>query len=412
MLYHLERVQEAVANGHTIYLPEGEKDVHAIEAEGGYATTAPGGAANWDKVDPTPLYGAKIDVIVDKDKGGQKRAQDIMTSLVGKASIDFKQAKEGKDAADHIAAGYGLNDFEPAPAPETSSQRHLKITRASDITMKATRWLWEDHMGCWIPLGALILLGGREGVGKSTVCADLVARITIGELPGDYEGTPKSVVIVSTEDDWEATIKPRLAAADANLNRVYRVNAVSPEGLEGTLSLPEDTKHLEELIREHDVALVILDPLLSVINGKLDTHKDAEIRRGLEPVVAIAHNTRCSLIGLIHVNKSTEGDLMNHLMGSRALSALPRGVLFSANYTPTERPTEGPVFEEVGKKRSEFVFGQLKNNLAAKIMQSHQYHMETEIVGYDEEAQKDIKASRIVFDKVIDAGRIRKTDLP
>jgi Cu/Ag efflux pump CusA len=47
------------------------------------------------------------------------------------------------------------------------------------------------------------------------------------------------------------------------------------------------------------------------------------------------------------------------------------------------------------------VFGQIKNNLAPKIMISLQYHMETVIVGYDEEAQKDIKASKIVTDDVI-----------
>jgi hypothetical protein len=35
-----------------------------------------------------------------------------------------------------------------------------------------------------------------------------------GELPGDFYGTPKGVIIVSTEDDWSATIKPRLVAAE------------------------------------------------------------------------------------------------------------------------------------------------------------------------------------------------------
>ena len=218
-----------------------------------------------------------------------------------------------------------------------------------------------------------------------------------GELPGDFYGTPKGVIIVSTEDDWSATIKPRLVAAGADLDRVFQVKAVEPGGFEGTLSLPEDMKRLEELIRDHDVALIILDPLLTMVNAKLDTHKDAEVRIALEPVVAMAHAAKASLVGLVHVNKSNEGDLLNQIMASRALTSVPRGFLFCAYYKPIEMldPNDGedPYFAELHPGRQEFLFGQIKNNLAAKVMVSHRYHMETVTVGYDAEAQKDIKAS-------------------
>ena len=43
-------------------------------------------------------------------------------------------------------------------------------------------------------------------------------------------------------------------AAGADLDRVFQVKSVEPDGLEGTLSLPEGMKRLEDLIREHDVA--------------------------------------------------------------------------------------------------------------------------------------------------------------
>jgi hypothetical protein len=57
VLYGLEEVKAAVAASDPIYLCEGEKDCHAIEALGAVATTAPMGAANFDKVDVSPLYG-------------------------------------------------------------------------------------------------------------------------------------------------------------------------------------------------------------------------------------------------------------------------------------------------------------------------------------------------------------------
>jgi hypothetical protein len=47
------------------------------------------------------------------------------------------------------------------------------------------------------------------------------------------------------------------------------------------------------------------------------------------------------------------------------------------------------------------LLGQIKNNLTAKVMITHRYHMETEIVGYDTEAQKDIKASKVFIHGLI-----------
>jgi hypothetical protein len=43
------------------------------------------------------------------------------------------------------------------------------------------------------------------------------------------------------------------------------------------------------------------------------------------------------------------------------------------------------------------VFGQIKNNLQAKVMESIEYHMDGQTVGYDEEAQKDIEGSHMVI---------------
>ena len=44
------------------------------------------------------------------------------------------------------------------------------------------------------------------------------------------------------------------------------------------------------------------------------------------------------------------------------------------------------------------MFGQIKNNLAAKVTISLRYHMDTEIVGHDDEAGKDIRASKLYID--------------
>src|SRR4029453_13062091 len=98
----------------------------------------------------------------------------------------------------------------------------------------------------------------------------------------------------------------------------------------------------------------------------------------------LAHDTGASLIGLVHVNKSTEGDLLNRIMASRAITGVPRAFLFSAKYDqPSEDQDEIPDSASGLNPRTEFVFGQIKNNLAGKEMISLRYHMGTEVVGRD-----------------------------
>jgi hypothetical protein len=50
--------------------------------------------------------------IPDRDTGGQKWANQVGQALDGKAaSLEFRQAKTGKDAADHIAAEHNIDEL-------------------------------------------------------------------------------------------------------------------------------------------------------------------------------------------------------------------------------------------------------------------------------------------------------------
>lgn len=202
--------------------------------------------------------------------------------------------------------------------------RTVRLTPASTITPIPVRWLWEDRLA----LGTFGLVGGREGIGKSLCMLTIAADMTRGRLPGVYAGQPKSVILAASEDSWEHTIVPRLMGADADLARVYRVDVITSALGTAELSVPDDLAELERLIPAHDVALVILDPLLSRLHAKLDSHKDAEVRLALEPIVVLADRTGCTVVGLIHVNKSGSTDALTSLMGSRAFAAVARSVLF------------------------------------------------------------------------------------
>jgi hypothetical protein len=218
---------------------------------------------------------------------------------------------------------------EPAEPPRAAATkppavRSLRLTAASAIAIQPVRWLWEGR----IALGSLALLGGREGIGKSTAAYTLIADVTRGRLIGAHLGQPRAVLVAATEDSWAYTIVPRLLAADADLDLVYRVEVDTSEGVETGLSLPRDLHALEASVREVQAALILLDPLMSRLDSTLDTHKDSEVRLALEPVVSIADRTGAAVLGLIHVNKSNSGDPLSLLMGSRAFAAVARAVLF------------------------------------------------------------------------------------
>jgi DNA primase len=97
-------VIEAVRNGETVYVAEGEKDVHAIEAAGGVATCNPMGAGKWRPEYGDVLKGATVIVVADKDPAGFAHAAAVRADLTGKAaSVTVVEAAEGKDAANHLA---------------------------------------------------------------------------------------------------------------------------------------------------------------------------------------------------------------------------------------------------------------------------------------------------------------------
>jgi hypothetical protein len=126
-LYHLGKVRDAVSAGRPVFVVEGEKDVHALEALGITATCSPMGAGKWDKVDPSPLYGADVRIIADQDEPGRKHARDVLASLQGKAAkaAIFRPADRCHDAADHVAADHEVKDFVPAEEPEPGSRLEI-----------------------------------------------------------------------------------------------------------------------------------------------------------------------------------------------------------------------------------------------------------------------------------------------
>jgi replicative DNA helicase len=116
-----------------VYVVEGEKDVLAIRAVGGTAVCSAMGAGKADKFDWTPLT-MDVVVVADKDEPGRDHAADIVWLLTGIArSVRVVEAKVGKDAADHIAAGLSSHEFVPIELGDAAHEEPIPLTGAVDL---------------------------------------------------------------------------------------------------------------------------------------------------------------------------------------------------------------------------------------------------------------------------------------
>jgi len=110
--YHLPDVVAAAEAGGLVLVAEGEKDCDRLRAAGYTASCNPGGAGKWRDDYNQFFAGAEVVVIADKDLPGYRHAVDVARKLEAVAkSVVVVEAREGKDAADHLAVGYGIDDF-------------------------------------------------------------------------------------------------------------------------------------------------------------------------------------------------------------------------------------------------------------------------------------------------------------
>ncbi|WP_173266530.1 toprim domain-containing protein [Streptomyces pacificus] len=116
--YRLPEILKAKTNDRVVWICEGEKDAHALVDHGLVATCNAGGAGKWTAEHAQFLEGMDVTIVADRDEPGRRHAEHVVETLIGLArSIYVVQAKAGKDAADHFAAGYKDHQFHQVGAP-------------------------------------------------------------------------------------------------------------------------------------------------------------------------------------------------------------------------------------------------------------------------------------------------------
>ncbi|MFI7429806.1 AAA family ATPase [Micromonospora sp. NPDC049836] len=190
---------------------------------------------------------------------------------------------------------------------DESSTTRAKLVRLSTVKRERIDWLWPGY----IARGKLHVIDGDPGLGKSTATADLAARITTGKpWPDGQPGcTPAGVVLLSAEDGLGDTIRPRLEAAGADLERVVALTGITTcdpetgELYERMPSLPGDIPTIRAAIHQVRAALVIIDPLMAYLGGDVNSHRDQDVRRALAPLAKMGEDTGAAIKLIRHNNK-------------------------------------------------------------------------------------------------------------
>ena len=257
--------------------------------------------------------------------------------------------------------GYkGVNDFPSAVAKtkqnETEGKKGLVTTSADQIIAERIDWLVEDCL----PLGMIGVIGGNPGLGKSQIAISLAALATTGLGSPLKNGFAPigSVIILANEDDAARTIRPRLEAAGAALNKVHIVQGIAKEGKElEPFQLDQDVALLRQCAEKlGDVRLIIIDPPNAYIGGKTDTYKDSDVRKMLAPLQTLAHDSSALVLLVVHLNKRSDGGAHQRFNGTGAWVAVSRVAYLVAEDEIDHTRHMLPVKNNLGNDKYGFIY--------------------------------------------------------
>lgn len=319
-----------------VFLTEGEHDAcratMAIQREGllAIALCASNGAGQSLAEFAALLAGREVYVTYDEDKSGREGSTARVRELTeharscARVELPFTESDreaEYKDLAhwlDHCGGTMRrLLDRAQAQRADGPISRRL-----SDVPLEAITWLWDGRL----PNGKLVILDGDPGLGKSTITLDIAARVTRGAaMPLADEGRPPAcVILLSAEDGAGDTIRPRMEAAGADLTRVFVLDGVLKSGEHEFLEVPGDVEHLRTVIEREHAKLVVIDPLVSYLGEKTDTHRDKDVRKALRALAEVARQTGCCILVVRHLNKVEGGKALYRGGGSIGIVAAAR----------------------------------------------------------------------------------------
>ena len=324
--YRIETLPESVP----VVIVEGEKCADALAGltgEVGVVSWLGGGGAVL-RTDWNALAGREVVLWPDADGPGREAMARLAKELdrIGAAEVRLIEPEEdcpsGWDVADAISKdGWGWEETQQfllqAERADRQECRRLRrvaervLVTAEGIDPDRIDWIWEPYL----PAGAVTLMAGAPGCGKSFLSTALAASLSQGLTPFHRRQTGKvRTAILSLEDDPARTIVPRLKACGADLGEIviFDWRHREADSLE-TLSMREGTQGellrvLREGVRMHGLRMVIIDTLTAFTPAGVDGHEAIAVRRMMKPLARFATDCGVGVLVICHARKRSSHD--------------------------------------------------------------------------------------------------------
>jgi hypothetical protein len=176
----------------------------------------------------------------------------------------------------------------------------------------------------YIVKGALTILDGSMGRGKSTFTCNIAAAVTTGKPPPFADEIEQGTVLfMSAEDDASRVLKPRLIIAGADTSKVrYQEEPFSLDDRGLTLLRLE--------LAANTPALVVIDPILAFMKDGADGNSAVETMHFMVHIDQLAKEFDTAILIVRHLRKSRADTPMHQGIGSISISARVRSGLILA----------------------------------------------------------------------------------
>ena len=209
--------------------------------------------------------------------------------------------------------------------------RKVDFVRVSEIPARAVDWLIPQ----WLARGKVHELVGPPGIGKGQLWSAMAAWVSRGgnhaSWPDQTSIRPGIVAILTAEDNGEDTVRPRLEAAGASLERILFISSMREFGRRFQLTFDDaDMESLEAMARSvSGIDLLVIDPAGQAMNG--DSSKNFNAQRSFERLGVLSARLNCATLCVSHTVKTVRGrSTMARVAGPLAIGSAPRGLMIAA----------------------------------------------------------------------------------
>ena len=187
------------------------------------------------------------------------------------------------------------------------------VSPASDIAAEPANWLWNGR----IESGAINVISGCEGLGKSCIAIDFASRVSNGSQWPDGADCCRGRVFIWSVEEKASIVRARLEAAGADLSCIDIARGIGTDPEADLLEIPDLRDDLAMFVdhwSHNEYAMLVIDTFQS--SSTATQHKDSgDQKRLLQPLKEIAEATGVTVLLVEHHRRGGQGSLTHRTLG-------------------------------------------------------------------------------------------------